>query len=168
MACTFLEHTLRRHSFYIHQELPVIIVFPFGGPLRSVAAFNSSPCPTVTLSAVPGDAFAAGKEVPVLFSLKPGITCGRMPVDIVVVLDVSGSMGMEAAIVEASGQHETNGLTRRDSRLMRRCRGPDNGGTLTGRLVEQMGSPLYTFPHVRSQDATVQQLQRPRSAVLWR
>lgn len=72
-----------------------------------VATANAS----VALTVVPGCDVVPGVEVPVLVSVRTPAGTARTPVDVVVVLDVSGSMGREATIIGAGGATESNGLT---------------------------------------------------------
>jgi hypothetical protein len=67
----------------------------------------------VTLRVVPGTAVPGSDLVPVLVSVRPPADTGvqRTPVDVVLVLDISGSMGQEATIQGADGGTESNGLT---------------------------------------------------------
>eukprot|EP00927_Polykrikos_kofoidii_P032331 TRINITY_DN2757_c1_g2_i2.p1 TRINITY_DN2757_c1_g2~~TRINITY_DN2757_c1_g2_i2.p1 ORF type:complete len:693 (+),score=114.57 TRINITY_DN2757_c1_g2_i2:49-2127(+) len=62
--------------------------------------------PSVDLSACGDD-----DTVNVLVSLKPQVGTARSPCDIVCVMDVSGSMGTEATIQNASGVAESHGLS---------------------------------------------------------
>lgn len=64
-----------------------------------------------TIVVKPGEALEPEAEVPVLVSVRTPQGTIRTPSDICCVLDVSGSMGTEATIMDASGTKETHGLS---------------------------------------------------------
>jgi Mg-chelatase subunit ChlD len=66
---------------------------------------------SVTLTMVAGRDVLLGTDVPVVVSVKTPDGAARTPSDIVIVLDVSGSMGQEATVMGAGGASESNGLT---------------------------------------------------------
>eukprot|EP00928_Gymnodinium_smaydae_P054139 TRINITY_DN37963_c0_g1_i1.p1 TRINITY_DN37963_c0_g1~~TRINITY_DN37963_c0_g1_i1.p1 ORF type:complete len:544 (-),score=140.79 TRINITY_DN37963_c0_g1_i1:181-1812(-) len=77
---------------------------------KTAVAGSAASSSSASVSATAGARSAEG-VVDVLVSVKPPEGLARQPSDIVCVMDVSGSMGMEATIQSASGQTESHGLT---------------------------------------------------------